>query len=118
MSPPLHGPHPHEHPRPRGPHAHERIVEFEGEMTHAEINQLLGRLGAQLAQTGCMELGEHKIPFPNPVKTIVLQERGPKGDLIVRLEFKWTDGSLGPLPIAALLPDADTGAPALAPSRA
>lgn len=74
-------------------------------MTHAQIDQLLRRLGEQLAQTGCLELAEHKIPVPDPVMTLVLQERGPKGDLIVKLEFKWMDGASngGPLPIAALL---------------
>ena len=74
-------------------------------MTHAEINQLLRRLGEELAQTGCLQLGEHKILVPDPVATLVLQERGPKGDLIVKLEFKWMDGASngGALPIAALL---------------
>jgi hypothetical protein len=98
-------PHPHEHHHPHGPHAHERIVEFEGDMTHAEINQLLPRLGEQLAQTGCLQLGKNKIPVPDPVKTLVLQERGSEGDLIVRLEFKWEDGAsnVAAQPIKALL---------------
>jgi hypothetical protein len=102
MAPPP--PHHRDHHRHR-PHAHERMVEFEGELTHSEIDQVLRRMGEQLAQAGCLELGEHKIVVPDPVQTLVLQERGPKGDLIVKLEFKWMDGASngGSLPIADLL---------------
>lgn len=97
--------HPHEHQHSHGPHAHERMVEFEGDLTHADIDRLLRSLGEQLVQTGCLQLSNHKIPIPDPVNTLVFQERGPKGDLIVKLEFKWFDGASdgGALPIADLL---------------
>lgn len=85
--------HPHEHLHPHLPHAHERMIEFEGDLSHADIDRLLRSLGEQLAQTGCLQLSDHKIPIPDPVKTLLFQERGPKGDLIVKFELKWYDGA-------------------------
>lgn len=93
-------------PRPHGPHHHHCIINFEGELTHEELARLLERIAGQLRETDRIELDGHKIAVPDPVYSIVRHERGPRGDLIVKVECKWDDGkpSTSATPIVALLP--------------
>lgn len=86
-----HGPHPH-HP-PGGPGPARWIFSAERRARLGEVASILTRFGTELADGGKIELRDDlTVSPPDPCNTVVRFERSPIGELILKIELKWSDG--------------------------
>jgi len=81
---------PHVH---RGPHPDRRMYRSEGELTRGQVAALLRSLATGLTNLGAVALGDLTLPLPALVQGVVRYERPPRGELVLRIEITWLDGS-------------------------
>lgn len=100
--PPIHEPGA---PHPHGPHVARWLFSSEGELSPTQAGELLKQFGEHTIQTGFVELGEHNVVLPERVRAIVRHERAPRGELVLKVELSWLDGTdvVSDLPISSLI---------------
>jgi hypothetical protein len=94
---------PHHQP---GPHAARWLINYEGDVTPEQAILLLRRIADSIESKAAIELGELVVPLPPAVESVVRHEIAPRGEKVVKVEFKWADQGSGPAdaaPVAALL---------------
>jgi len=93
---------PHVH---RGPHPDQPVYRSDGELTREQVATLLRSLASGLTNLGAVALGDLTLALPALVQGLVRYERPPRGELVLRIEISWLDGSFvrADPPIAELI---------------